>query len=130
VNAVGCTSVDGIPVAVTGGGGFGGEVLVWDLRTGQRRATLTGHTQPVNAVACTSVDGIPVAVTGGGDSGVDGRRVGGGEVMVWDLRAYRTQDSLIAPYPVTALACDADGGIVIGAGSEVIRLQHARLLAV
>ena len=50
VNAVACTRLeDGTPIAITGGAGDldRGEVIVWDLRTGQQRATLAGHTQPV-----------------------------------------------------------------------------------
>jgi len=50
-----------LPIVITSAGSgsdiFGGvgdsQVLVWDLRTGERRATLAGHTLPVNAVACT-----------------------------------------------------------------------------
>ena len=74
VNAVACTRLeDGTPIAITGGagdvGGSGGEVIVWDLRTGQQRATLPGHTQPVRAVACTRLeDGTPLAITGTGTS--------------------------------------------------------------
>ena len=42
-------------------------MIVWDLRTGQQRTTLAGHTQPVNAVACTHLeDGTPIAITGAG----------------------------------------------------------------
>ena len=80
VNAVACTHLeDGTPIAVTGAGsdfgGGGGEVIVWDLRTGQQHATLAGHTQPVNAVACTRLeDGTPIAVTGAG--GIARRRRG------------------------------------------------------
>ena len=74
VRAVACTLVDGIPVAVAGGGD--GTVRVWDLTTGQAAGPpLTGHTSTISAVACTLVDGIPVAVTGGYDD----------MVRVWDL---------------------------------------------
>jgi WD40 repeat protein len=129
VNAVACTHLeDGTPIAVTGGltdySGIGaGGVIVWDLRTGQRHTTaLAGHTRPVvNAVACTHLeDGTPIAVTGAGDIG------GAGEVIVWDLRTGRMQQTLAAPYPVGALCCDSVGGVVIGTATEIVRLQYER----
>ena len=82
VNAVACTHLeDGTPIAITGAGELRrrgvGEVIVWDLRTGQQRTTLAGHTQPVNAVACTHLeDGTPIAVTGGGSRRPRRRRRG------------------------------------------------------
>jgi hypothetical protein len=92
VNAVACTNVDGIPLAITGGDR---EVLVWNLRTGRQHAALTGHTRSVNAVACTRVDGIPVAIAGGD-----------GEVLVWNLRTGR-QHAALAGHTgrVNAMAC-------------------------
>ena len=72
--AVACTRLDdGTPLAVTGtdaaliyrGDHGGGEVIVWDLRTGRQRATLAGHTRPgERGIACTRLDdGTPLAVT-------------------------------------------------------------------
>uniref|UniRef100_UPI001C3F323F WD40 repeat domain-containing protein n=1 Tax=Nocardia takedensis TaxID=259390 RepID=UPI001C3F323F len=62
VLAAACTSINGRPVAVTGGGDD--TVRVWDLDTGTERAVLTGHTGTVEAAACTTINGRPVAVTG------------------------------------------------------------------
>ena len=74
VAAVACTTLDGRPVAVTGG--VDGTVRIWDLRTRTALGDpLTGHTGGVAAVACTTLDGRPVAVTGGRD----------GTVRIWDL---------------------------------------------
>ena len=109
--AVACTEVDGVPVAITSDGG---EVLVWDLRTGRRRAALAGHTASVSAVACTEVDGVRVAVTGAG------KTYRGGEVLVWDLRTGRRRADLAGHTgPVSAVACTEVDGVpvaVTGAG--------------
>jgi WD40 repeat protein len=116
MHTIACTRLDdGTPVGVTGGA----EVIVWDLRTGQQRTTLTGHAQPVYAVACTRLDdGTPVAVTGGGDWAA------GGEVIVWDLRTGQMQQTFAEPYPVRAISCDSDRGVVIGMATEIVRLQY------
>lgn len=89
VRAVACTTVNGIPVAVTGG--WGGAIRLWDLRKGEPMwAASIGHTGTVGAVACTTVDGIPYAITGshqhqlGGPPGV-GYTEGG--VYMCNLRA-------------------------------------------
>ena len=74
VRAVAVATLDGTPVAVTGG--YDG-ARVWDLRAGAARGEpLRGHTGSVDAVAVGEVDGTPVAVTGDQD----------GTVQVWDLR--------------------------------------------
>jgi WD40 repeat protein len=98
-------------------------VIVWDLRTGERRATLTGHTQPVNAIACTRLDdSTPIAITAAGTVGYSSL----GEVIIWDLHTRRIQQKLAAPYPVGALICDSDQGIAIGTATEMIRFQYVR----
>jgi WD40 repeat protein len=99
VTAVACTRLDdGTPIAVTGGyGDFAavGEVIVWDLCTGQH-ITLTDHTQRVIAVACTRLDdGTPIAVTGGYD-----------KLIAWDLRTGQQHTTLTGhTKPVYAVAC-------------------------
>lgn len=70
------TMVDGVPVALTVGGDGEGAVRLWDMRTGEQRAVLTGYTGAVNVGACARVDGVPVAVVGGG---------GDYTLAVWDL---------------------------------------------
>ena len=74
----------------------------------------------MNAVACTRLeDGTPIAITGAGSGG-------GGEVIVWDLRTGRMQQTLAAPYPVSALCCDSGRGVAIGTATEIVGLQHQR----
>jgi WD40 repeat protein len=71
------------------------------------RPILPGPTEIVNAVACTHLeDGTPIAITGGG--GIGGAD---GEVIVWDLRTGRIQQTLAAPYSVGALCCDSGQGV-------------------
>ena len=68
------TTLDGDPVAVTGG--QDGTVRVWDLRAGAARGEpLRGHTGTVSAVAVGEVDGTP-AVASGDDNG---------SIMIWLL---------------------------------------------
>ena len=98
-------------------------MIVWNLRTGQQHATLTGHTQPVNAVACTLLeDDTPIAVTGAGGYGSEV-----GEVIVWNLRTGQQHATLTGhTKPVNAVACTLlqdDTPIAVtgadGYGSEV-----------
>jgi len=93
----------------------GGELMIFDLCTGQRLTTLIGHTKPVTAVACTQLDGTPIAVSAAGDY-----IHGGGEVMVWDLRTGLQRTTLIGhTKPVRAVACTQLDGTPIaitGAG--------------
>ncbi|MFI1414968.1 caspase family protein [Streptomyces sp. NPDC020707] len=108
VYAVACTVFDGRPVAVTGSGR--GEVLVWDLGSGERVAGPFPHDASVRAVACTVLDGRPVAVTGTGTSTLTdtdtGTGTGRGEVFVWDLGSG---ERVAGPFPhngqVQAVAC-------------------------
>ena len=97
VQAVACATLDGCPVAVTGGRDDG-TVRVWDLARGRPRGgPLAGHTGPVQAVACATLDGRPVAVTGGRD----------GTVRVWDLASGRPRGGPLIGHtgPVHAVAC-------------------------
>jgi WD40 repeat protein len=87
VSAAACIEIDGRPVALTGADTEDidapdvGEVIVWDLPTGRRRTTLTGHLGPVKAIACTDIGGTPVALTAALDP------IPPLGVSVWDLRA-------------------------------------------
>ena len=80
VQAVTAATLDGTPVAVTGG--HDGTVRMWDLRSGETRweAHYDDFGQ-VNAVTVGEADGTPVAVTGGSY-----RRV-----RMWDLRTGATR---------------------------------------
>ncbi|WP_406431287.1 caspase family protein [Streptomyces sp. NBC_01589] len=96
LTAVACTTLDGTPVAVTGGGDD--TVRIWDLTTGSLIGQpLTGHTSTVDAVACTTLDGTPVAVTASYDN----------TVRIWDLttRAPIGQPFTGHTDKVTAVAC-------------------------
>ncbi|MFE0846727.1 caspase family protein [Streptomyces rochei] len=101
VLTVGFTSVDGTPVAVTGGASGDMTVRVWDLDTNSERHVLRGHRATIDAVACSEVDGVPVAVSSSRD----------GSVRVWDLRAgsewavLRQPSEIEWPTYVSAIAC-------------------------
>lgn len=77
-------SADGTRIA---SGLTDGTVAVWDMATGRRIATLTGHTWRVTSVAL-SPDGQTVAA-GGGE----------GTVLVWDSRTG-AQTATIPGYPI------------------------------
>ncbi|CAL9555069.1 hypothetical protein SUDANB132_04517 [Streptomyces sp. enrichment culture] len=79
------TRIRGSSAALTVGGDGDGAVRVWDARTGNQLAVLTGHTGAVNAVACADVDGVPVAVVGGG---------GTYSLHVWNLETCRHESVL------------------------------------
>ncbi|MGW2650160.1 WD40 repeat domain-containing protein [Streptomyces sp. NPDC001393] len=74
--------VNGSAVALTVGGDGDGAVRMWDARTGEQKAVLTGHTGAVNAVACAVVDGVPVGIVGGG---------GDYSLHVWNLTTRQHQ---------------------------------------
>ena len=104
VRAVACTLVDGMPVAVTGGGDA--TVRVWDLTTGQAAGPpLVGHTGAINAVACTLVDRVPVAVTASDDR----------TVRVWDLTTGQPAGPPLAGHTewVMAVACTLVDGMPV-----------------
>ena len=129
VNAVAVGEVDGTPVAVSGsdgsGGGWGGMVRVWDLRTGAARGklrpglgSLRGISETlmvsVSAVAVGEVDGTPVAVSSSSDGW-------NSTVRVWDLRTGAARGEPLAGHTrgVTALAVGvADGTPVAVSGSS------------
>lgn len=73
IRSLTCGVVDGRVVAITGG--RDGIVRVWNVSTGELRASLVGHNGGVQSVACIDSDAGPLAVTGGRD----------GTVRVWDL---------------------------------------------
>ncbi|MDH6493507.1 caspase family protein [Streptomyces sp. SAI-127] len=110
VNAVNCTDLNGIPIAVTGSND--GTVRVWDLTAGRQIGEpLTSHTDEVYALACTALDGTPVAVTGSDD----------GTVRMWDLAAGRQIGEPLTGHTdaVWAVACTVlDGTPVAVTGSH------------
>ncbi|MEV6907071.1 AAA family ATPase [Amycolatopsis sp. NPDC051071] len=110
VCAVACATFDGRPVAMTAshsGRWHGithpptyytpgkGTVLVWNLATGARIATLNHHNE-VRAVAGVTVDGRSVVVTTGGD----------GTASVWDMATGKVLSTLTGHQKrVRAVAC-------------------------
>jgi WD40 repeat protein len=115
VTAVACTVLDGRPVAITG---QGTKVRVWDLTTGQERATFASPTGQVRAIACTVLNGRPAAVVGVGTA-----------VKVWDLTTGHEcavlkdrRRVLLPSHWVRAVACtvlDGRPAAIVGQGPEV-----------
>src|SRR5581483_997993 len=100
-------------------GGVEGTVKLWDLATGEERATLTRHTGPVEAVAFAP-DGNTL-VSGGGHKD--------GTVRLWDIRsgAQRTLFNIVPPVGTTIttryVAFSPDGRTV-ASGSEINTGDH------
>ena len=66
----------------------------------------------------TSAVAIAVITGAGGYFG------GAGEVIVWNLRTGRMQQTATAPYPVGALCCNSGRGVAIGTATGIVALQH------
>ncbi|XTV36958.1 trypsin-like peptidase domain-containing protein (plasmid) [Streptomyces sp. P10-4] len=97
-------SPDGSTLAVGGGGG---PVRLWDVKTGQSYATLTGHTKPVETLAF-SPDGTTLA-TGSKD----------GTVRLWDTRVGVSRATFTGPSrEVTSVAFSPDGTTLATGGDE------------
>jgi WD40 repeat protein len=112
VTAVACSNRDGEPLAVIG---FDhGKVGLWRLRDGSCLGSLEGHSDTITSISCTTLGERPVAITGSRDC----------TVRVWDLRDAQAIDVLNMPEPVTALAVDSGGILVIGSGFEVIVMEQ------
>src|SRR5262249_20285127 len=73
-------------------GGADGSILLWDLATGQPRATLKGHTQPILSL-CFTRDARALA-PGAGHPWTLSQPLSPGEVKVWDLAELKQRLSL------------------------------------
>lgn len=93
-------------------GGFGGEVIVWQVPDGRRLARLDGHTAAVRGLAWP--DGRHLL-----SAAEDGR------VIVWDLATRRRLHAVQAP-PVTTMAWDGRRRVVV-TGHADGRVQLRRL---
>ncbi|MGW5219921.1 hypothetical protein ACWEQA_18810, partial [Nocardia sp. NPDC004085] len=91
-------------------------VRVWDLGTGELRATLTGHTGPVSAVACANVDDTPIAITTSVDK----------TARVWDLNTMDLITVFDYLSPISTIAIGPAHAIVLGVGADVIALAPRR----
>lgn len=101
-------SVDGTQAAT---GLSNGSVIVWNVATGARGATLAGHTGAVTGLAFTG-DGA-LLVSGADDA----------TVRTWKLADGQPAASLTTPAPIRALVLSADGAqVVTGHADNLIRV--------
>jgi WD40 repeat protein len=109
VTALAVTTLNGRPMAITGGGEGG--LVVWDLLEGKPAATLKGHSRLVTAVALEDLDGVLVAVSASGD----------GTTRIWDLETAREAGRLVGHSDwVRTLAVGrlAGGPVVVSGGDD------------
>ncbi|GIH93478.1 hypothetical protein Psi01_41080 [Planobispora siamensis] len=127
VRTVAAGTVDGRPVAVTGGSDK--TVRIWDLETGlQLGEPLYGRTDPISSVtseavtiSTATVNGRPVAVTGGDDGRLSLVDLTSGEDFRKPLSAHRDGVSAVA----TAVL--ADRPIAVTAGrDDIVRVWDLR----
>ncbi|MFC8448966.1 WD40 repeat domain-containing protein [Kitasatospora sp. NPDC057223] len=78
-------------------GGSGGTVAVWDLRSGEHLATLTGHTEWVSALA-VSPDGAWLASTSNDRT-----------VRVWNIAARETATMMRTDNSLNCCRWSSDG---------------------
>ena len=113
-------SADGRTLATTAGDG---RVLVWDVRSGEVRETLTGHTGAVNTLE-VSDDGRTLYT-----AGLDGR------IIVWDIagdrrlaRPFRGGRSRTPDYPPPLAISPSGRTVAAGLADGGVRLHDARTL--
>lgn len=100
---------------------YHGEVSIWDLQTGQLKATLSDDNDSVWTLAF-SPNGDWLAVGSGPNLQKDGERKDAaiGEVMLWDTRTWKLIRKLKGnAAPVRTLAFSPDNRMIIGAGGVI-----------
>ncbi|MFJ9461210.1 AAA family ATPase [Kitasatospora sp. NPDC101447] len=110
VHALAVCTVDNRPHVLSGH--EDGSVHLTDL-DGTHRRELLGHTEAVFAVAPAVLDGRPCALTGGFDR----------TLRLWDLTTGTQLHRLWFPDSIFAVAVGPDGGVFVGMGPDVIRLD-------
>ncbi|WP_164331568.1 MULTISPECIES: AAA family ATPase [unclassified Streptomyces] len=128
--AVAATTLGNMPVAFTSN--RGGQVVLWDLATGQRLRTLANHDGAITSVATSTLGDHSVAITGDAFGNglvwdlVTGQRVRllGRPVAKWANRARQRMSAIpLRTHAVTSVASArlTDGpAAVMSAGQEVI----------
>ncbi len=100
---------------VLASGGFDDVIILWDLRTGGKVATLKGHQDDV-----LSLKFFP-----------DGKTLASGSkdhtIRLWDLESMTVRETIEAhPHDVSCLAVSADGRILVsGSGDRTIKIWAA-----
>ncbi|MFJ9844498.1 hypothetical protein ACIRYZ_29395 [Kitasatospora sp. NPDC101155] len=110
VHALAVSTVDGRPYVLSGHSDGSLHLVALD---GTSRRDLPGHTRAVFAIASALLDGRPVALTGGLDRCL----------RIWDLTGGTQLHRLWFPDSVFAIAVGPDGGVFVGVGPDIIRLD-------
>jgi WD40 repeat protein len=102
VSSLDTGQVDGKTLLASGTGA--GDLVLWDLRTGQKLAERTGaHHGAINELRFGTIDGSHVLCTAGAD----------GFVRVWDITLSRRVGIDVGD-AATALAWTTQGGLAVG----------------
>jgi WD40 repeat protein len=99
--------------------GAEGSVDLWDAATGKRLRSFTGHHPPVRCLAFRP-DGRTLASAGG----IPGDRNTPSEMRLWDV--HTGARLLVRPGPGTSVAFSPDGGRLVSAGGDQLRVWDVR----
>ncbi|MEU4587752.1 AAA family ATPase [Kitasatospora aureofaciens] len=110
VTALAVSTIDGRPYVLSGHEDGRLHLTALD---GSDHRDLPGHTRDVLAIAPALLDGRPCALTGGLDRCL----------RVWDLATGTQLRQLWFPDSVFALAVGPDGGVFVGMGPDLVRLD-------
>jgi WD40 repeat protein len=113
VRTVACATLQGRPVALSGGDDR--TARIWDLETCLQLAVLSGHSKAINAVTFFTMRDSPMIATGGDD----------GTVRIWDAAGQHCLSVLVLPYPVFTICETQPLKLVVGAGWELVAYDPA-----